>query len=71
MEAINGLEKGYRNWQIGSETPPKVCLCCGLPFDEGKRKRKGPYYGQPYIWVCEWCWRQPYLYFPDKDNKKE
>ena len=21
----------------------------------------------PYIWVCQWCWEKPYLFFPDKD----
>jgi hypothetical protein len=20
----------------------------------------------PYIWICQWCWEKPYLFFPDK-----
>jgi len=52
-------------WQIGSSGPPKVCLCCGLPFDE-KRVLKGPYTHGPYIWVCSPCWELPFLFFPDK-----
>jgi hypothetical protein len=54
------------DWQIGSKTPPKVCLSCGQPFDSGKRKMRGPYLTMPYIWVCEWCWKKPYLFLPDK-----
>ena len=53
-------------WQIGSTGPPKVCLCCGLPFDRKTRELKGPYLHGPYIWVCKWCWRKPFLFFPDK-----
>lgn len=53
-------------WQIGSKTPPKVCLCCGLPFSE-ERERKGPYWDSPYIWVCSICWALPYLFFSDKE----
>jgi hypothetical protein len=52
-------------WQIGSKTPPMVCLCCGQPFDNAERKKRGPYLTMPYIWVCEWCWKQPHLFFPD------
>jgi hypothetical protein len=54
------------DWQIGSITPPTVCLCCGSKFDEGQHKRRGPYLKMPYIWVCQWCWEKPYLFFPDK-----
>ncbi len=53
-------------WQIGSTGPPQVCLCCGLPFDRKTRILKGPYLHGPYIWVCSWCWRKPFLFFPDK-----
>ncbi len=56
------------DWQIGSKVPPKVCLCCGMPFDNEQRRIKGPYYKMPYIWVCENCWLLPYLFFPDKSN---
>ena len=55
-------------WQIGSTKPPTVCLCCGQRFDRGEHKRKGPYLESPYIWVCEWCWKKPYLFFPDKED---
>lgn len=53
-------------WQIGSKGPPKVCLCCGMPFDEERRCIRGPYHTGPYIWVCEVCWKLPFLFFPDK-----
>lgn len=53
-------------WQIGSDAPPVVCLCCGSKFDNEKYKRRGPYLEMPYIWVCQWCWDKPYLFFPDK-----
>ncbi len=54
------------SWQIGSKRPPRVCLCCGLRFNEGDREIKGPYRTGPYIWVCKVCWELPYLFFPDK-----
>jgi hypothetical protein len=54
-------------WQIGSAGPPAMCLCCGARFDEGKHKMRGPYLEMPYIWVCQWCWEKPYLFFPDKE----
>ena len=54
------------SWQIGSARPPKVCLCCGLEFDEAERKIMGPYRTGPYIWVCHCCWSLPFLFFPDK-----
>ena len=54
-------------WQIGSSGPPAMCLCCGTKFDEGKHKMRGPYLEMPYIWVCEWCWKKDYLFFPDKE----
>jgi len=53
-------------WQIGSAGPPSMCLCCGSKFDEEKHKIRGPYLEMPYIWVCQWCWEKPYLFFPDK-----
>lgn len=58
------MEKNL-DWQIGSTHPPKVCLCCGMPFDH-VRAIRGPYYGGPYIWVCSQCWDNPALFFPDK-----
>jgi hypothetical protein len=54
------------DWQIGSKASPKVCLSCGQPFDDKKRKMRGPFLTMPYIWACEWCWRKTYLFFPDK-----
>src|SRR5712692_10047316 len=54
-------------WQIGSSGPPAVCLCCGAKFDDGTHRIRGPYLEMPYIWVCQWCWEKPYLFFPDKD----
>ena len=54
------------SWQIGSRAPPKVCLCCGLAFDEANHQIHGPYRTGPYIWVCETCWKLPFLFFPDK-----
>jgi hypothetical protein len=55
-------------WQIGSDKPPTVCLCCGSRFDAFQHLIKGPYLSGPYIWVCQWCWEKPYLFFPDKEN---
>ena len=55
-------------WQIGSDRPPTVCLCCGSRFDEDEHKLRGPYLSGLYIWVCKWCWTKPYLFFPDKEN---
>ena len=54
-------------WQIGSSGPPAMCLCCGAKFDEGEHRIRGPYLEMPYIWVCQWCWEKPYLFFPDKE----
>ena len=56
-------------WQIGSNKPPTVCLCCGTRFDDLQHKRRGPYLSGPYIWVCQWCWEKEYLFFPDKENE--
>ena len=58
-------------WQIGSSAPPSVCLCCGMKFDDGKHKIRGPYLKMPYIWVCQWCWEKDYLFFPDKKMKEK
>jgi hypothetical protein len=55
-------------WQIGSSKPPTVCLCCGSRFDEGEHKIRGPYLSSPYLWVCQWCWKKDYLFFPDKQG---
>jgi hypothetical protein len=46
-------------------------LCCGMKFDDGVHQRRGPYLEMPYIWVCQWCWAKPYLFFPDKDAFKK
>lgn len=54
-------------WQIGSSGPPAMCLCCGMKFDDETHRRRGPYLEMPYIWVCQWCWEKPYLFFPDKE----
>lgn len=68
---INTEEKIKSNidldWQLGSKTPPKVCLCCGAAFDKDKRKILGPYYDLPYIWICNECHEKEYLYSSDKD----
>jgi len=64
------LESGL-DWQIGSKSPPKVCLCCGTPFDDKEHRMRGPYLTMPYIWVCEWCWRKPYLFFPDRFSNQQ
>src|SRR5206468_1582128 len=61
--ASNATVTDLFTWQIGSERPPNVCLCCGLAFDEGERKIHGPYRTGPYIWVCEACWNLPFLFF--------
>lgn len=53
-------------WQIGSSGPPAICLCCGSKFNDDTHRRRGPYLEMPYIWVCQWCWEKPYLFFPDK-----
>ena len=55
-------------WQIGSAGPPAMCLCCGAKFDNGPHRLRGPYLEMPYIWVCQWCWEKPYLFFPDKQE---
>ena len=55
-------------WQIGSDKPPVICQCCGQKFDDSGHKRKGPFTSGPYVYVCEWCWSKPYLYFPDKED---
>ncbi len=57
-------------WQIGSLRPPTVCLCCGSRFDEDKHKMRGPYDTGPYRYVCEWCWKKSYMFFPDKVQKE-
>ncbi len=53
-------------WQIGSASPPSICLCCGSRFDDDKHKMRGPYDAGPYRYVCEWCWKKSYMFFPDK-----
>lgn len=53
-------------WQIGSIAPPTVCLCCGSRFDEDQHKMRGPYETGPYRYVCQWCWKKSYMFFPDK-----
>lgn len=42
-----------------------ICSCCGL---EIKGKKRGPYNGDQY--VCERCWNNPTLFFPDKPVQK-
>ena len=64
LQPLSSQNNELFTWQIGSRTPPKVCLCCGRQFTE-TRERKGPYKG-PYIWVCSECWDQPHLFFEDK-----
>jgi hypothetical protein len=44
-----------------------MCLCCGAKFDDGEHKMRGPYLEMPYIWVCQWCWKKDYLFFPDRE----
>jgi hypothetical protein len=58
------------DWQVGSKTPPRVCLCCGFPFDTIKRKIMGPYNGSPYIWLCSDCHSKDFLHSPDKEFTK-
>jgi hypothetical protein len=53
-------------WQIGSQGPPATCLCCGRPFDNEKRRIRGPYLTSPYIYVCQECWELPFVFYPDK-----
>ena len=67
-----GSPVGYSDdtWQIGSVRPPKVCLCCGLEFDQSERSIRGPYTNGPYRYVCSPCWRRPFLFFPDKKLAK-
>ncbi len=60
------LDPKIAAWQIGSKSPPRVCLCCGLRFDEGERQIRGPYQNMPYRYVCRSCWGKPFLFFPDK-----
>ncbi len=57
-------------WQIGSLRPPTVCLCCGSRFDGDEHKMRGPYDTGPYRYVCEWCWKKSYMFFPDKVQKE-
>ncbi len=59
---------GYADgtWQIGSKAPPKVCLCCGEAFDDAERRIHGPYSDGPYRYICDWCWRKPFNFLPDK-----
>jgi hypothetical protein len=54
------------DWQVGSKTPPRVCLCCGFPFDKDKRSMLGPYFDAPYIYICKECHDRDYLHCPDK-----
>lgn len=42
-----------------------ICSCCGL---EIKGKKRGPYNHDQY--VCETCWNNPTLFFPDKPIQK-
>lgn len=42
-----------------------ICSCCGL---EIKGKKCGPYNDDQY--VCEKCWNNPTLFFPDKPVQK-
>jgi len=53
-------------WQIGSLSPPTVCLCCGSKFDEETHRRHGPYESGPYKYVCNWFWKKSYMWFSDK-----
>src|SRR5712692_5258528 len=57
-------------WQIGSKKPPTVCLCCGSLFDDDKHRILGPYDTGPYRYVCEWCWKKSYMFFPDKISRE-
>src|SRR5438445_2637622 len=57
-------------WQIGSIKPPTVCLCCGSRFDDEKHRMRGPYDSGPYRYVCEWCWKKSYMFFPDKAKQE-
>jgi len=58
------------DWQVGSKVPPKVCLCCGIAFNNKDRKMMGPYYDAPYIWICKDCHSKDYLHSPDKVYSK-
>lgn len=31
---------------------------------------RGPYETGPYRYVCEWCWKKSYMFFPDKVQKE-
>lgn len=66
----SGTNLASEAWQIGSVSPPTVCLCCGSRFDEDKHKMRGPYDTGPYRYVCEWCWKKSYMFFPDKVQKE-
>ena len=67
IEITSTLSEDTEMWQIGSKNPPRMCLCCGIRFDDGDKKRRGPYENMPYLYVCQSCWATPYLFFPDKE----
>ena len=66
VQITSTLSEDTEMWQIGSRRPPRVCLCCGIRFDNDLHQVKGPYANMPYIYVCKNCWATPYLFFPDK-----
>ena len=34
---------------------------------KARHRMRGPYRTGPYVYVCEECWRRPYLFFSDKE----
>ena len=71
IHITSSLSDDTEAWQIGSKNPPRMCLCCGIRFDDAEKKRRGPYENMPYLYVCQSCWATPYLFFPDKELAEE
>ncbi len=46
-----------------------VCVCCGFSFDENVVVKHIDVNTKELTDICEWCWKQDSLYFPDKPIK--
>ena len=60
METIQLLQK-----EIQMKKPNK-CPCCGKIINNKKETIHGSYETGPYKYVCDKCWNNEYLFFPDK-----
>ena len=58
----------YEHYEHNEFGSIRVCFCCGSRLNENKM---GPYDLGPYRIVCDECWSNPFLHFPDKKIGKD